>query len=571
LQKAFINDLNFNYFIKIIPSNFLAITLAKMYKNLLVISFVLLLTPIFGQTNQEIQNALTSVDPAEVKATMTFLSDDLLEGRQPGTKGFALASHYIQTELMSLGLKPGVGDSFIQRVPLVKGIVNSNESMFVLEGGGSTENLTYGQDFILTPYMVNENSSVTAPLIFAGFGVSAPELGYDDYKGIDVKGKIVVLLDQAPETFGNNERAYFSSPAIKYQEALKQGAVGVVNLGLSRRTAWEATVRRSAQGAFKWLDKQNHPNNAFEGLKVIATIDPSSAKKFFKLSGKNLDAVYLSIKRGKPQSFSLKMTAQLSVATKLSQVESSNLIGVIPGSDPKLKDEYIVYVAHLDHFGIANPIKGDSIYNGAHDNASGVAILVGIAKSFQSLPVAPKRSIVIGVVTGEESGLLGSDYFVSNPTVDGTIVANLALDMPFFFHPILDIVPYGVQHSSLSNQVAEATKTLNLKVSPDPFPEQVIFVRSDHFSFIKKGIPALFIKSGFMTIPSDTVNRAKSDVAWRSTTYHTPQDDMRQAFDFNAAITHVQVNFLIGFLIANEPSRPQWNKDDFFGNKFGKK
>jgi hypothetical protein len=542
-----------------------------MYKNLLVIPFVLFLTSTFGQTEQEIQNALTSVDPAEVKSTMTFLSDDLLEGRQPGTKGFALASRYIQTELMSLGLKPGVGDSFIQRVPLVKGIVNTNESKFVLEGGGSSESLTYGRDFILTPYMLNENSSVTAPLIFAGFGVSAPELGYDDYKEIDVKGKIVVLLDQAPETFGNNERAYFSSPAIKYQEALKQGAVGVVNLGMSRRTAWEATVRRSAQGAFKWLDSQNHPNNAFEGLKVIATITPSGAEKLFKLSGKNIDAVYAGVKRGKPQSFSLKMAAQLNVSTKLSQVESSNLIGVIPGSDPKLKDEHIVYVAHLDHFGIANPVKGDSIYNGAHDNASGVAILLGIAKSFQSLPVAPKRSIVIGVVTGEESGLLGSDYFVSNPTVNGTIVANLALDMPFFFHPILDIVPYGVQHSSLSNQVAEATKTLNLKVSPDPFPEQVIFVRSDHFSFIKKGIPALFIKSGFMTIPSDTVNRAKSDVAWRSTTYHTPQDDMHQAFDFTAAITHVQVNFLIGLLVANEPSRPQWNKDDFFGNKFRKK
>ncbi|HKZ37055.1 MAG TPA: M28 family metallopeptidase [Chryseolinea sp.] len=542
-----------------------------MYKNLLFIPFVLFLTSTFGQINQEIQNALTSVDPVEVKATMAFLSDDLLEGRQPGTKGFALASHYIQTEFMSIGLKPGVGDSFIQRVPLVKGIVNSDESKFVLAGGASSESLTYGMDFILTPYMVNENSSVTAPLIFAGFGVSAPELGYDDYKEIDVKGKIVVLLDQAPETFGNNERAYFSSPAIKYQEAIKQGAVGVVNLGMSRRSSWEATVRRSAQGAFKWLDKQNHPSNAFEGLKVTATLNPSNADKLFKLSGKNIDAVYAAIKAGKPQSFSLKMSAQLNVSTQLSQVESSNLIGVIPGSDPKLKGEYIVYVAHLDHFGIGNPVKGDSIYNGAHDNASGVAILLGIAKAFQSLPVAPKRSIVIGVVTGEESGLLGSDYFVSNPTVDGTIVANLALDMPFFFHPILDIVPYGVQHSSLSNQVAEATKTLNLKVSPDPFPEQVIFVRSDHFSFIKKGIPALFIKSGFMTIPSDTVNRAKSDVAWRSTTYHTPQDDMRQAFDFTAAVTHVQVNFLIGFLIANEPSRPQWNKGDFFGNKFGKK
>jgi Zn-dependent M28 family amino/carboxypeptidase len=313
----------------------------------------------------------------------------------------------------------------------------------------------------------------------------------------------------------------------------------------------------------------NQPNNAFEGLKGVATFNTVYTKKLFSRSGKDLEKVYASIKEGKPQSFPLKMNAQLTVSTKLSRIESSNLIGLIPGSDPALKDEHIVYVAHLDHFGIGQPVKGDSIYNGAHDNSSGVAILLEIAKTFRALRVAPKRSIVI-VVTGEESGLLGSDYFANNPTVSGKMVANLALDMPFFFHPVLDIVPYGVQHSSLSKHVSEATKILNLKISPDPFPEQVIFVRSDHFSFIKKGIPALFIKSGFMTSPSDTVNRAKSDVAWRSTTYHTPQDDMGQAFDFNGAKTHVQVNFLIGLLTANDTESPRWNRGDFFGGKFGK-
>ncbi len=542
-----------------------------MYRNIIFILLLLIVRSGFGQNDLDLQQALAAVSPNEVKSVMTFLADDLLEGRQPGTKGFALASSYIQTEFISLGLKPGVKGSYVQDVPLAKGIVNAHDSKFILENGGTSETLAYGQDFIMSPYMMNGQSTVTASLVFAGFGVSAPELGYDDYRGIDVKGKIVVLLDQAPETFGNNERAYFSSPSIKYQEAVNRGAIGVINLGISRRTVWEATVRRSAQGTFKWLDGQSHPNNGFESLKVIATINPAHAVKLFKLSGKNPDAVYADLKAGKPQSFPLKVSAQLSVSTRLTRIESSNLIGVIPGSDSTLKDEHIVYVAHLDHFGIGNPVKGDSIYNGAHDNASGVAILLAIARSFQSLPVAPKRSVVIAVVTGEESGLLGSDYFVNNPTVDGPIVANLALDMPFFFHPISDVVPYGVQHSSLSKQVAEATRMLNLKISPDPFPEQVVFVRSDHFSFIKKGIPALFIKSGFMTSPSDTVNRAKSDVVWRSTTYHTPQDDMRQAFDFNAALTHVRVNFLIGLLVANELARPQWNKGDFFGNKFGKR
>jgi Zn-dependent M28 family amino/carboxypeptidase len=339
---------------------------------------------------------------------------------------------------------------------------------------------------------------------------------------------------------------------------------------MSRRTSWDALVRRSAQGSFKWIDKHGHPASAFEELKAVATLNPAYGEKLFSKSGKSLEKVYAVLKSGKPQSFPLKVNAQLNVSTNLSEVQSSNLIGLIPGSDPVLKKEHIVYVAHLDHFGIGTPVKKDSIYNGAHDNASGVAILLEIAKAFKALSELPRRSIVIAVVTGEESGLLGSDYFASNPTVDGPLVANLALDMPFFFHPILDIVPYGVQHSSLARQVEEATKILDLKVSPDPFPEQVVFVRSDHFSFIKKGIPALFIKSGFMTVPSDTVDRSKTDVAWRSTIYHTPQDDMTQAFDFSGAAMHVKVNFLIGLLAANAAEKPTWNEGDFFGNKFGK-
>lgn len=533
--------------------------------------FIFFLTVVNAQDNQEIETVLQSANPDAIKATMTFLADDMLEGRQPGTSGFALASRYIQTQFIAAGLKPG-GDnnSYIQRVPLSKGVVNGDESKFILTTGKSEEVFTYGKDFLSNAYFTKESSQVSGPLVFAGFGVSAPEQGYDDYKGINVKGKIVVLFDQAPEVFGSNERAYFSSANVKYQEAIKRGAVGVINLSMSRRTTWEASVRRSAQGSFKWLDNKNHPANAFEALQVIATLNPQHYEKLFADSGKKLQDVYNGVKSGKPQSFPMKSNASLTVVTSLGFVESSNLIGIIPGSDPDLANEYIVYVAHLDHFGKGTPVKGDSIYNGAHDNASGVAIVMEIARMFRSLQVAPKRSIVIAIVTAEESGLLGSDYFASNPTVNGTLVANLTLDMPFFFHPILDIVPYGAQHSTLSRQVLEASKILKLKISPDPFPEQVIFIRSDHFSFVKKGIPALFIKSGFITVPSDTIDRPKSDVAWRSTTYHTPQDDMNQSFNFDAGATHAQVNFLIGYLAANDVARPQWNKGDFFGGKFGR-
>jgi Zn-dependent M28 family amino/carboxypeptidase len=524
----------------------------------------------FCQVPAETKRALQAVSPDAIESTMNFLASDLLEGRQPGSKGFTTASQYVQTQFKTLGLQPGGEDNqYVQRVVLKKGVVDKNSSKFVLRNIDSKE-WSYGNEFVFTPYMTREQSEVAAPLVFAGFGISAPELGYDDYKGIDAKGKIVVFFDQAPDIFGTNERAYFSSPNIKYQEAVKRGAIGVVTLNMSRRSSWDAIVRRNAQGAFKWVDTHGKPHNAFEQLKVIAAINPAHHEIVFSRSGKNLGDVYKSLKSGKPGPFSLNIDAELKITTRHSVVESSNVIGIIPGSDPGLKDEFVVYVAHLDHFGIGSPLKGDSIYNGAHDNASGVAIVLEIARAFRALPKAPKRSIAIAVVTGEESGLLGSDYFVSNPTVTGTIVANLTIDMPFFFHPVLDIVPYGAQHSSLSNGVSEATKMLNLKISPDPFPEQVIFIRSDHFSFVKKGIPALFIKSGFMTVPSDTVNRAKSDVAWRTTTYHTPQDDMSQAFNFGGAVTHAQVNFLIGLMTANDPIKPRWNKGDFFGEKFGK-
>ncbi len=536
--------------------------------------FLLKLTASYSQSDADLAKTLEAVSPDAIKASMTFLADDLLEGRQPGTRGFSIASKYIETQFMALGLQPGMGGkSYNQKVPLRKGVVDENNCSFTLIVNGKKEPLTWGKEFTLSPYFSETGSEVSAPMVFVGFGVSAPELGYDDYKGLDAKGKIVVCLNGAPTSFPSNERAYFSS-ASKLTEAIKRGAVGIINFSPpnDNRSSWDAAVRRTKQGSFKWLNSIGKPANANDELKASVNFNPAFIERLFANSGKNIQTVYQNAKDNVPQSFSLKAEAQIIVKTNHSLVEGSNLIGIIPGSDPILKNEYVVYAAHLDHFGKASPMKGDSIYNGAHDNASGVSILLGIAKAFRSYPIAPKRSIIFAVVTGEEYGLLGSDYFINNAPVKAeNIVANLSIDMPFFFHPILDIVPYGAQHSSLSNEVNKAAAMLNLKISPDPFPEQVVFIRSDHYSFIKKGIPSLFIKSGFMTVKEDTVNRAKSDVGWRSSIYHTPQDDMRQSFNFDAGAMHVKVNFLIGFFVSNGTARPTWNERDFFGGKFGKK
>lgn len=545
-------------------------------KRLTILFLANLLTAtLLAQITPDAENAIKQVNPDHIKADMTYLADDLLQGRQPGTEGFALASKYVETQFMSMGLLPGVdGKSYVQPVTLKKGIVNESESSLVLVSKGDRTALVYDEDFMLQPNLVSPMSEVSGQLVFVGYGVHAPELGYDDYQKIDVKNKIVVFFNQAPESFPSNERAYFSSAPVKYEEAVKRGAIGAITMQLpgDQRTSWEAAVRRSKQGTSRWADATGKAQNTFEQLKVIATFNPANAEKLFTSSGKKMDAIINSIKNNKPQSLPLNLEARMTVSSETSSIATSNLIGIIPGSDPVLKNEYVVYVAHVDHFGIGVPVKGDSIYNGAHDNASGTSIALEIARTYKRLKEPTKRSIIIAIVTGEESGLLGSDFFASNPTIpQQSMVANFSMDMPFFFHPVLDIVPYGAQHSSLSKPLGEAAKYLNLGIGPDPFPEQVVFIRSDHYSFIKKGIPSLFIKSGFKTVDSDNVDRSEADVAWRRTTYHTPQDDMSQDFDFNGAATHVKVNFLTGYQVANDPQRPTWNKGDFFGGKFGPK
>ena len=527
-----------------------------------------------AQIGPDAQNAIGTVRPEAIEADLNFLADDLLKGRQTGTEGFDMASLYVKTQFTAMGLQPGVdGKTYVQQVPLKKGVVDEKKSGMRFIVGGKSEELRYDEDFVLNTNLVDPSSEVTAPLVYVGFGVYAPEMGYDDYKNTDVRNKIVVYFDQAPSSFPSNERAYFSSGNVKYAEAVKRGAVGVVYVEMpdNSRSSWEAIVRNRKQGAFRWIDEGGNLPNTFPQLKGIAFFNATHAEKLFAHSGRAFASIIADAKADKPTAFPLGMDAQLKVETTTTAIASSNLIGLIPGSDPVLKNEYVVYVAHVDHFGVGVPVKGDSIYNGAHDNAAGVAIVLNVARAFKRLPTPPRRSILIAIVTAEEYGLLGSDYFATNPTVNrSNMVANLTLDMPFFFHPVLDIVPYGAQHSSLSIQVEEAARYLNLAIGPDPFPDQVLFIRSDHFSFIKKGIPSLFIKSGFKTTDADTTDRSVTDVAWRRTTYHTPQDDSAQAFDFGGAATHVKLNFLVGYLIANAPSRPSWHRGDFFGGKFGK-
>ncbi|GAB3985294.1 M20/M25/M40 family metallo-hydrolase [Spirosoma daeguense] len=518
------------------------------------------------------QRVAKTAKPNAIQNHMRILANDSLKGRKPGTPGFDMAADYVVNQLKSLGLKPaGENNTYRQDVPLGRWQVQEANSSLTLIANGQERQLAIGRQFILSPNPDHANSEVSAQVVFVGFGVTAPELGYDDYKGIDVKGKIVAYINGAPATFPSNQRAYYSSS--KAENAVAHGAIATLafNLPTDLRNRIETAAPRARLGVYRWRDKQGKPQRTYPGIKGAASLSDSTARLLFAQAGTSFQEAISNAQKNRPQAFPLNVSVRMKTQTDaVENVAGYNLVSLLPGSDPKLKNEYVVFVAHLDHLGIGRPVKGDSINNGAHDNASGVAIILETARMFASLPKAPRRSILFVCVTGEELGLLGSDYFASNPTVPKEkIVSNQTLDMPFFFHPLLDIVPYGAQHSSLDREVRQAASFLDVKVSPDPIPEQTVFMRSDHFSFVRQGIPALFIKSGSQT-GNPNLDGTKLNLDWRATIYHSPQDDMNQPFDFNAAAKHAQLQFLVGYLTAQSDQRPTWNNGDFFGEKFGK-
>jgi Zn-dependent M28 family amino/carboxypeptidase len=302
-------------------------------------------------------------------------------------------------------------------------------------------------------------------------------------------------------------------------------------------------------------------------LSLVATMGYQLFKTLLKQSGKTMPEVLAQLKAGTSASVALGTGIKVSYASTYQDVMGYNIVGKIEGTDPKLKKQYVVHSAHLDHLGISTPVEGDSIYNGAHDNASGCASLLGIATIYKNLKVKPKRSILTVFVTGEELGELGSGYFAKHPTVPvGSMVADVNTDMPTIIAPLLSVTALGAEHSSLAKQVGQAADYLGLGVEDDPEPKQARFTRSDQYSFVLAGIPALHIKYGSKT--ADGKNNMNDLVApWRAKYYHKPQDDINGIFDFNAGKTYAQLNFLIGYLIAQDRAKPTWNKGDIFATK----
>lgn len=487
-------------------------------------------------------------DQAAFRAHVLFLADDALKGREAGTPEYEIAAAYVASQFYAAGLQPaGDAGSYRQKVPLI-GYKPADKGDFVLttKAGGNAP-LAFGQDYVPAPNPTAEQTIRTAPVVFVGQGVVAAAYKRDDYRGADVRGRIVAFTSGAGAINDPEERAHFGKVETKAQLAAARGAVGYLEVHPGE---FAATARNYDRQRVTWAG----PNGRAipDGATPLGTLSASGADKLFGPG-------WSGTKRPLPS------LGSLAIATKtvFEQLPSSNVVGLLPGADPKLKSEYVVLSAHLDHVGICPEVAGDQICNGAQDNATGIASLIEEAKRFKASAKPPRRSILFLAVTAEEKGLVGADYFAQRPTVPiRSIVANVNLDMPLLTYPFEDMTVYGANRSTLGPIVAAAAGSVGVPMSPDPAPEMGLFIRSDHYRFVQQGVPSVFLWPG---------QKGPGKAAWAeffANRYHRPSDDLTQPIDWEQAVRFVTVNYAIARSIADGDERPVWNKRDFFGTLY---
>ena len=496
------------------------------------------------------------------------LADDHLLGRDATLPGFYEASDYVARELKRYGVQPA-GDSatYFQRVPFLARSVDEANCSLALVRGKRVTKLTLGDDAVIS-MRVDHAPSIDARLVFVGYGMQAPEAGYDDLAGLDLKGAVAVVLRGTPNSVKGELRAHASHRSERWRALRTAGAIGMIYVAPPRRAgvAWNAVAYSRFQPG---LVLEGREFDEVPDMKVQLLWNPAKAKTLFRGSRRGFDELARRAVEGEPlPRFELPQRLRMKISTRVKSVACRNVVGVIPGSDKKLRGEHVVLTAHLDHLGIGAPVDGDSIYNGALDNASGCATLLEIARMIQRSGRPPKRSILFLFTTAEESGLWGSTYFAGRPTVPWRqIVANVNIDMFLPIQPIRGITAYGSEESDLGDVLRRVARAESLKVVPDPRPEETIFIRSDQYPFIKKGIPALMLDAGPTSARADSV-----DEGWRRTHYHKPSDDAAQTIDLGGVARYDRFALALTRAVADQPQRPRWREGSFFrryarGNK----
>jgi Zn-dependent M28 family amino/carboxypeptidase len=511
--------------------------------------------------------ARAQITAGALRAPIRILASDEFEGRGPATRGDALTRLYLSTELETLGLQPGgVNGSWEQPFDIV-GVKAKLPASWEFTGKSGSVALKYGDDYIAgsgvqTPTGAIEN----APLVFVGYGIEAPEYQWNDFKGVDVKGKVLVMLnndpDWDPKLFAGKTRLYYGRWTYKYESAARHGAAGVIIVHTTPSAGYPWQVVQSSWGGVQFeLPAEKEPRIQLKGW---ATED--AARRLVKAGGADLDAL---VKQAKSRGFKpvpLNLTTSIRFDNEISRVRTANVAGLLPGSDPKLKDEVVIYSAHHDHFGIGDPDKtGDKIYNGAEDNAAGCAQVLAIARAMAALPERPRRSVLFLFVAGEEQGLLGSKYYSEHPTfAPGRIAANINYDGGNYLGRTRDLTQVGAGKSSLDGLAKALVEKQGRVLVPDQNPDKGYYYRSDQFSFAKIGVPALYFDKGtdYIGKPAGWGKQQQED--WTEHVYHQPSDQLTDQWVFDGMIEDTLIGFEAGWLIAQADSMPTWNKGDEF-------
>jgi Zn-dependent M28 family amino/carboxypeptidase len=506
------------------------------------------------------QNAQAHFDGKTWWGYIKVLADDNMEGRETGSDGLRRAEAYIVEQLKMNGLEPAGSDGFYQPVKFESREIIEKDSSAALVRDGKSEPLTSGED-VYFGTRADLAPEVEAPLVFIGYGLKIPEQNYDDLAGMDLKGKVVVIFAGSTAETPSALSAHYQSAGERWKSLRAAGVIGVISIPnpASMDIPWSRMTANRTHPSMALADPQF---NETEGLKLSLTVNPASAEKFFAGSGHTFAEIAALGKDRKPlPRFPLAVSIQAKAKIEKTAVESANVIAKLPGSDPALKDEYVVLSAHVDHLGIGAPINGDKIYNGAMDNASGDAVLLDVVASLKKSPEKLKRSLLFVFVTGEEKGLLGSRYFSMHPTVPAkSMVADINIDMFLPIFPLKVLTVYGLQESTLGELVTQVAEARGIRVQADPEPLRNSFIRSDQYSFIRAGVPSLAMKVGFV-LGSPEQQIAKD---WLTNRYHAPSDDLNQPVDLSAAAGYEEIMRGLMIAVANDPQRPQWKQDSFF-------
>jgi Zn-dependent M28 family amino/carboxypeptidase len=523
--------------------------------------------------------ALQSLSGDRMLADIRTLSSDEFEGRGPGSKGEDLTLRYLQDQFRGAGLEPGNPDgTYLQSVRLV-GITPETPMKLTLTGHGSSFAPKFENDFVAWTKRMAETSAVAADMIFVGYGVQAPEFQWDDFKGVDVHGKVLVVLINDPpvpdpqnpgkldpNTFGGNAMTYYGRWTYKFEKAAELGAAGCLIVHQTDRAGYPWEVVRNSWSA-EQFDLES-PDKNVKRLALEGWISHETAERLFRMAGLDLGKATASAATREFRPIPLGMRAGITIRNRMRTIDSHNVIARLTGNDPKLKDSYVIYTAHWDHFGIGPVVNGDRIYHGAVDNASGTAALLEIARAYKQLKTPPRRSVLFLSVTAEEQGLLGSAYYAEHPLYPLARTAmDINMDTMNVHGRTRDVVMIGMGNSTLDEVVADAAGEQSRTVKPDPEPEQGHFYRSDHFSFSKEGVPAFDPDSGVDFVGKPEGWGLEVRRKYTAEDYHKPSDKVQVDWDMSGAVQDAQLYFLVGYRVASSDSMPEWKPGTEFKAK----